>query len=68
MGKFLEDCREFEKEYESELPEKSGQGPRIRGYHFRSTGPGEVKKNKAPWGNLASDDSDIGGGASITAR
>ncbi len=51
-GTFDEDCQEFERIYESELPEKGGQGPRVRGYHFKSEGPGEPKKNKAAWGKL----------------
>ena len=57
-GTFEDDCNLFAKEYESELPEKSGQGPRVRGYHFKSDGPGEGKKNKAPWGNLGEDGKD----------
>jgi len=57
-GRFEDDCREFERVYESALPEKSGQGPRIRGYHFKSEGPGEQKKNKAAWGNLGGDEVD----------
>ncbi|KAM3074817.1 hypothetical protein ACMFMG_008230 [Clarireedia jacksonii] len=48
-GTFEKDCEEFARVYESELPEKSGQGPRVRGYHFKSEGPGEGKKNKAAW-------------------
>ncbi|TAQ83979.1 hypothetical protein B7494_g7702 [Chlorociboria aeruginascens] len=51
-GSFEKDAEEFAKVYESELPERSGQGPRIRGYHFRSEGPGEAKRNKSAWGNL----------------
>lgn len=54
-GTFEEDCGVFAKEYESELPAKSGQGPRVRGYHFKTEGPGEPKKNKAPWGNLGGE-------------
>jgi queuine tRNA-ribosyltransferase accessory subunit len=61
-GTFDADCKEFETIYESELPEKSGQGPRVRGYHFKSEGPGEPKKNKAAWGNLGSDDQEVDGG------
>ena len=58
---FEADCEEFARVYESELPEKSGQGPRVRGYHFKSEGPGEGKKNKAAWGNLGGDDQMDGG-------
>ncbi len=61
-GTFEEDCKEFEMNYESELPEKSGQGPRVRGYHFKSEGPGEPKKNRAAWGNLGGDDQEVSGG------
>jgi queuine tRNA-ribosyltransferase subunit QTRTD1 len=60
-GAFEADCEEFAKVYESELPEKSGQGPRVRGYHFKSEGHGEPKKNKAAWGNLGSDDQEVDG-------
>ncbi|KAG0646413.1 Queuine tRNA-ribosyltransferase domain-containing 1 [Hyphodiscus hymeniophilus] len=55
-GTFEKDRSEFARTYESELPEKSGQGPRIRGYHFKSEGLEEGKKNKAKWGKLGSDD------------
>ena len=58
---FQADVEEFARLYESELPEKSGQGPRIRGYHFKSEGPGEAKKNKTAWGNLGGDDQSGGG-------
>ncbi|RFU31505.1 hypothetical protein B7463_g4801, partial [Scytalidium lignicola] len=57
-GTFDTDCETFTAAYESELPAKSGQGPRVRGYHFKSEGPGEKKRNKAPWGNLGGDDPD----------
>ena len=63
-GTFDSDCEEFAKIYESELPEKSGQGPRARGYHFKSEGPSEPKKNKAAWGNLGGDDQN-GSGALV---
>lgn len=61
-GTFATDCETFAKAYESELPQKSGQGPRARGYHFKSEGPGEQKRNKAAWGNLGGDDQVIDGG------
>ncbi|KAH8805843.1 putative Queuine tRNA-ribosyltransferase-like protein [Xylogone sp. PMI_703] len=57
-GSFDADCETFSAAYESELPAKTGQGPRVRGYHFKSEGPGEKKRNKAPWGNLGGDDPD----------
>jgi queuine tRNA-ribosyltransferase len=62
QGTFEEDCKQFALKYESELPEKTGQGPRARGYNFKSEGPNEKKKNKAVWGNLGSDDQNVEGG------
>ncbi|TVY84056.1 Queuine tRNA-ribosyltransferase accessory subunit [Lachnellula suecica] len=61
-GTFDADCDEFATFYESELPAKSGQGPRARGYHFKTEGPGEAKKNKAAWGNLGASDENVNGG------
>ncbi|KAL2062925.1 hypothetical protein VTL71DRAFT_5997 [Oculimacula yallundae] len=55
-GTFESDCDEFAKYYESELPEKSGQGPRVRGYHYKSEVPFETKKNKPAWGNLGGEE------------
>jgi len=51
-GTFEVDCRKFEAYYESDLPEGTGQKPRVRGYHYRSEGPGETKRNKPAWGAL----------------
>lgn len=48
-GTFDEETRRFERAYEAKLPEKTGQGPRVRGYQFKSEGPGEAKKNKSPF-------------------
>ncbi|KAI9763550.1 MAG: hypothetical protein M1835_007783 [Candelina submexicana] len=42
---FDEDRMRFEAVYERDLPEKTGQGPRVRGYQFRSIGHGEPKRN-----------------------
>ena len=58
-GTFEEDCDDFAKHYEPELPEKSGQGPRVRGYHYKSEGPFEAKKNKPAWGNLGGDSEEV---------
>jgi queuine tRNA-ribosyltransferase subunit QTRTD1 len=52
---FDADSGVFSSVYESELPEKSGQGPRIRGYNFKS-GSEESKRNKPAWGNLGGGD------------
>ncbi|KAF2858586.1 tRNA-guanine transglycosylase [Piedraia hortae CBS 480.64] len=49
----LEGRRERLKEvYEGSMPEITGQGPRRRGYQFKSEGPGEEKKNSSPWMGL----------------
>ncbi|ESZ96237.1 tRNA-guanine transglycosylase family protein [Sclerotinia borealis F-4128] len=59
-GTFEEDCKEFARIYDSELPEKSGQGPRIRGYQYKSEKAGERKKNKVAWNNLGPDSTGTG--------
>lgn len=46
---YKSDVQDFEHRYESLLPEKTGQGPRVRGYQYKSEGPGEPKKNAAPF-------------------
>ncbi|KAF2841238.1 tRNA-guanine transglycosylase [Patellaria atrata CBS 101060] len=46
---FEDEVSRFEQFYAVELPEKTGQGPRIRGYQFKSEGPNEPKKNPAPY-------------------
>ncbi|CZR56460.1 related to queuine-tRNA ribosyltransferase [Phialocephala subalpina] len=58
-GAFEEDVRVFERVYESELPEKSGSGLRVRGYHYKSEGPGEPKKNRSAWGNLGPNEGKV---------
>jgi len=49
---FERDVEAFGKYYEAELPAKSGQGPRVRGYQFRSEGPSEPRRNPAPYKNF----------------
>ncbi|CAK3938872.1 related to tRNA-guanine transglycosylase family [Lecanosticta acicola] len=54
---FEQDMAHFEKFYERQMPEKTGQGPRVRGYQFKSEGPGpdrrgEAKKNKSAFHTL----------------
>ncbi|RMY39377.1 hypothetical protein D0865_12838 [Hortaea werneckii] len=44
-GTFEQEREGFARAYEKDLPEKTGQGPRVRGYQFKSEGPGEPKKN-----------------------
>ena len=49
-GTFETDKAKFERVYEAALPVGMGQRPRVRGYQFKSEGPGERKKNKPAWG------------------
>lgn len=51
-GTFEEDVKTFNRSYEVELPTKTGQGPRIRGYQTKSVGGGEARKNAKVWGRL----------------
>lgn len=46
---FLADCREFATRYEAMLPEGTGTRPRARGYHFKSEGGNEGKRNPSTW-------------------
>ncbi|QSZ33987.1 hypothetical protein DSL72_005567 [Monilinia vaccinii-corymbosi] len=64
-GTFDKDCEEFARIYDSELPEKSGQGPRTRGYQYKSQGPGDRKKNKAAWNNLGAVSNGTGSDAAL---
>ena len=55
-GTFEADSEEFARAYEPELPAKSGQGPRVRGYHYKSEA-NQAKKNEKPWtADLSTDD------------
>lgn len=54
---FERDKDAFESTYETSLPAASGQGPRARGYQFKSEGLGEAKKN--PKAYNAFDDGDV---------
>jgi queuine tRNA-ribosyltransferase subunit QTRTD1 len=47
-GLFDEDVKTFARYYESELPAKSGQGPRQRGYHNKSRA-NQTKINEKSW-------------------
>lgn len=44
-NRFKEAHRTFGETYEADLPAKSGQGPRVRGYQYKSEGKGEPRKN-----------------------
>lgn len=54
-GEFEVDRATFESKYESDLPESNGQRPRARGYHFKSEGPSEKRRNKPAWGALGDE-------------
>lgn len=45
VGSFEAERTAFERTYAVELPAKTGQGPRTRGYQFKSEGKGEARKN-----------------------
>ena len=49
---FEEDVKTFNRTYNTAMPEKTGEGPRIRGYQMKSIGGGEPKKNAKPYGKL----------------
>ena len=51
-GQFEEDVKLFSHAYEANLPESTGEGPRIRGYQMKSVGGGEAKKNVKAYGRL----------------
>ncbi|KAH9831082.1 tRNA-guanine transglycosylase family protein [Teratosphaeria destructans] len=53
LGSFEQDTQRFAGRYERVFPESTGKGPRVRGYQLKSEGPGEAKKNKAPFKVLA---------------
>ena len=48
-GSFAQQREAFQDKYQRELPVKTGQGPRVRGYTFKSQGRGEPKKNAVAW-------------------
>ncbi|KAG0632987.1 tRNA-guanine(15) transglycosylase-like protein [Tuber brumale] len=50
-GTFEEDCKIFAEAYVEEFPEKTGHGPRLRGYQFKSEG-GAKKKNPKAYNKL----------------
>ncbi|GAB7347051.1 hypothetical protein MBLNU459_g3191t1 [Dothideomycetes sp. NU459] len=51
-GSFEGDVHAFQRKYEPELPAKTGQGPRVRGYQFRAEGPSAPKKNPSAYRTL----------------
>ncbi|KAG0123970.1 tRNA-guanine(15) transglycosylase-like protein [Tuber indicum] len=51
---FEEDCKIFAETYVDEFPEKTGHGPRLRGYQFKSEG-GAKKKNPKAFNKFVGD-------------
>jgi queuine tRNA-ribosyltransferase accessory subunit len=51
-GTFAADVDVFSRNHEPELPVKTGQGPRVRGYQMKSVGGGEPRKNPKAYGRL----------------
>jgi queuine tRNA-ribosyltransferase accessory subunit len=52
-GNFDEHRLKFERYYEPEMPRQTGQGPRVRGYQYKSEG-GDQKRNQASFRMLNS--------------
>ncbi|KAI5296521.1 hypothetical protein KEM52_000929 [Ascosphaera acerosa] len=50
-GTFEADVRQFAEAYEEEMPVQTGQGPRLRGYQFK-TEKGDAKRNERVYGRL----------------
>ena len=51
-GTFDDDVKIFTHAYSAAMPDKTGEGPRIRGYQAKSVGGGEPKKNAKAYGRL----------------
>lgn len=49
---FDTDSQAFRRAYGSEMPQPTGMGPRIRGYHMKSSHAGEPKRNAKAYGRL----------------
>ena len=54
-GNFERQKEAFQDTYQRELPAKTGQGPRMRGYTFKSVGKGEPRKNPVAWSRDLND-------------
>ena len=54
-GDFEQQKKDFQRAYQRELPAKTGQGPRARGYTFKSEGKGEPRKNPIAWSRELND-------------
>ena len=51
-GTFEQKSATFGRAYALDLPQPTGEGPRIRGYHMKSVGRGEPRKNVKAYGRL----------------
>ncbi|PWY86426.1 tRNA-guanine transglycosylase family protein [Aspergillus sclerotioniger CBS 115572] len=51
-GTFEADTQTFQRAYVSELPEPTGQGPRLRGYQLPASGPHQTRRNTRAYGKL----------------
>ncbi|KAJ6256666.1 Queuine tRNA-ribosyltransferase accessory subunit [Drechslerella dactyloides] len=54
QGRWEGDKEAFEQRYKRELPEKTGKGPRLRGYQYKSAG-GDKKLNDPAYRSLDAD-------------
>ncbi|KAF2087585.1 tRNA-guanine transglycosylase family protein [Saccharata proteae CBS 121410] len=52
---FAGDEAAFASAYEPELPVKTGLGPRVRGYQYKSDGPGEQTRNRSAYSRNLKD-------------
>ncbi|KAE8355782.1 tRNA-guanine(15) transglycosylase-like protein [Aspergillus coremiiformis] len=52
QGTFESEVERFQRTYASQLPEQTGQGPRVRGYQAPSRGPNEPRRNPRAYGRL----------------
>ncbi|KAF8425513.1 tRNA-guanine(15) transglycosylase-like protein [Tirmania nivea] len=66
-GTYEQDKKVFRDTYVEELPEKSGQGPRVRGYQFKTEG-GAKKKNPPAFNQVSSPSSPSPAPTSISAQ
>ncbi|PLB42355.1 tRNA-ribosyltransferase family protein [Aspergillus candidus] len=51
-GTFDADAHTFHRTYDSELPERKGQGPRLRGHQLPAAGPYQPRPNPRAFGRL----------------
>ncbi|KAK3679689.1 hypothetical protein LTR78_000065 [Recurvomyces mirabilis] len=64
-GTYNRDVERFQQAYESQLPAKTGEGPRVRGYQYKSEGPGEQRKNRPAYNTLDDRKEAVAGSKSV---